>query len=72
MGNTWPEWCQHVLKELERLNSNTEKLADRIRDSETNITILQTKAALLGSLGGVGIVIVIEIIKLLLKGNQSG
>ena len=49
---TWEEWSKFVLKELERLNDNIEKLIERLSALETNVTILNVKSGAWGILGG--------------------
>ena len=35
--NSWPEWSKHVLKELERLNTNYENLNNKIDSLRTDV-----------------------------------
>ena len=35
--NSWPEWSKHVLKELERLNTNYENLNNKIDSIRTDV-----------------------------------
>lgn len=36
-SNSWPEWSKHVLKELERLNTNYENLNNKIDSLRTDV-----------------------------------
>lgn len=36
-SNSWPEWSKHVLKELERLNTNYENLNNKIDSIRTDV-----------------------------------
>jgi len=39
--NGWNEWSKHIIRELERLNENSEKLREGIQDSNLEITKLK-------------------------------
>ncbi len=48
----WPEWGNHVLKELERLNESQDKIESRLTQIEINIGMLQVKAGIWGAMAG--------------------
>lgn len=49
----WRDYQQLVISELERLNSNFEKLADKLQDQGTELAVMKVKSSLWGSLGGI-------------------
>lgn len=58
------EWRDHqvfVLKELERLNNNFEKLIDKMSNHEKDLVTLKVKASILGTLGGIAVTVVLAI-----------
>jgi len=64
--NGWNEWGKHVLRELERLDSNIDKINVRLIGIEKNIAGLKIKARMWGALGGavpVALAILVYIVK---------
>jgi hypothetical protein len=64
--NGWNEWSRHVLKELERLNTNYENLQEEISLVKIEIAMLKVKAGVWGLVAGaipVAIGIVLQILK---------
>jgi len=58
------DWNEHqlfVLKELERLNSNFEKLIDKMSNHEKDLITLKVKAGILGTLGGIAVTVLLAI-----------
>jgi hypothetical protein len=55
--DTWGEWGNHVLLELERLNDNIEKMQIEVTKSHADmwaeITTLKVKSGLWGLIGGI-------------------
>lgn len=47
----WDQWAKFVLKELERLNGNSEALRKEVGNIRTEIATLKVKAGLWGALG---------------------
>ena len=56
--DSWNEWSNHVLKELERLNDCYEKLVESVQDARTEIAMLKVKSGMWGALGGLVPVVV--------------
>lgn len=54
----WASWANHVLSELERLNTNMEKLRDEQTTTRVEIAALKVKSGVWGALGGVCTVVV--------------
>ena len=50
--NSWNEYSQHVLRTLEALNRNMERLDEKVDDMRNRLTILETRAAMWGALAG--------------------
>lgn len=50
--NTWIEWSQYVLKELERLNACYEKVDSRLNSIERDIVSLKVRSGLWGAVAG--------------------
>jgi hypothetical protein len=76
--NGWDEWGQHVLTELQRLNSNIEKMDSRhtahredtakeIGGMKSEIAVLHVKAGLWGVFGGALPVVVLLLLETLKK-----
>lgn len=51
-GNGWDEWGRFVLKELERLNGNSEQLQQEIAAMRVEVAGLKVKASTWGGLAG--------------------
>ena len=51
-SNGWNEWSRFVLKELERLNENMEKLDGKIDELSDKLLILKVKSGLIGGIAG--------------------
>lgn len=66
--NGWDEWSRHVLLELERLNTNYEKLADEVKDVQIQLATIREKATLFGACSG-AIVLGIGMLVQFLKNN---
>jgi hypothetical protein len=75
--NGWGEWSRHVLRELERLDSQTEQfredqesfrkeVREKLEEQGTRITILQVKSGLLGFVAGLVGTLIPVIIALLM------
>ena len=50
--DSWTEWSQHVLKELERLNDQLEKLQDSSNNIHIELAMLKVKASAWGAVAG--------------------
>jgi len=62
--NDWSEWRKHVLLELERLNTNYEKISDRVTAIQQDYFIMKGK--LIG-VGAVSALVVSVLLQLLFK-----
>lgn len=51
-NNGWTEWRKHVLLEIERINSNLEKLSEKHTEACIEIAKLKVYAAIWGAIGG--------------------
>ena len=51
-GNGWSEWQNHVLAELQRLNSCIERMEKDVTKIHSEIAVLKVKAGLWGALAG--------------------
>jgi hypothetical protein len=63
---SWESWGKHVIRELERLNANMEKIEQRILKSESmkvDIATLQVKSAVWGAAAGMIPVALVILIK---------
>jgi archaellum component FlaC len=49
---SWNEWGTHILKELERLNTNIEKIKDQLDAVKVDIGQLKIKAGAIGAIAG--------------------
>jgi hypothetical protein len=69
--NGWNEWSRHVLRELERINQQVEKLHDEMSDLRQDLAIVRTelrlKAGIWGAIGAAIPVIVMLAFQLLKK-----
>jgi hypothetical protein len=65
----WNEWSRHVLRELERINQQGEKLHDEVADLRQDLAVVRTelrlKAGIWGAIGAAIPVIVMLAIQLL-------
>jgi len=52
MSDDWKDYQEFVLRELNRLNNNVEKLEEKIDIISTDIAVLKIKAGLWGLIGG--------------------
>lgn len=50
--SNWSEWEKHVLRELERLSDNHEKILDVQNEIKIEVAMLKVRAALWGALTG--------------------
>jgi len=50
--DSWMQWSQHVLKELERLNTCMVHLDDEMRKISNEIVALRVKSGMWGIAGG--------------------
>lgn len=50
--STWVEYSQHVLKSLEKLSANLDKLDDKVSAINDRLITLEVRAAFWGGLGG--------------------
>lgn len=77
----WGEYRRLILSELKTLNDNITHLATKIDEINSNlikeinkldkrVVILETKAGILGAMGGTVTVIVVEIIKYFMSGKN--
>lgn len=51
-GNSWDEWRNHILKELERHNESTEAIFTKLNRLAEDISALKVKAGIWGAVGG--------------------
>ncbi len=49
-GLTWEEWSQHILKELERLNLNYEKIQKELSDVKEELAVIKNQQTTVGEL----------------------
>lgn len=49
-SNSWPEWSQHVLKELERLNTNFESIRAELTDIREEMAEIRATTTVIGEL----------------------
>jgi hypothetical protein len=61
-NNGWAEYKRLVLKQLEDLTHEIEKLNERVDTLITDVVILKTKAWLFGVLGGVAVTTIFQLL----------
>jgi len=64
--DTWMEYRKHVIKELERLNTNYEHLLNEVITLKVDIGALNVKAGIWGLMGAaipVSLMIIVEFLK---------
>lgn len=62
----WGRWGKHVLIELDRSHEERKELFQRMNEVESRVAVLVAKAALMGSLGGAALSIVVSVINWLI------
>jgi len=49
---TWEQWSQHILKNLERLTENQEKMMSKLGDCSEEIARLKVRSSVWGGITG--------------------
>lgn len=70
--NGWNEWAHRVLGDLERLEDGQKELITRLNSICIEIAILKTKAALIGSVWGAIVAIIVSVVSGLLMHSFGG
>jgi len=65
--NSWNEWGNHVLTELERQGKNQDKIFDCLTIIKQDIAGLKVKSGIWGVIGGLIPVVILIILHFLLK-----
>ena len=63
MNDGWNEWSKHVLKSLERIDTDLQRVEKGVNEVKLEIAMLKVKASIWGGLAGTIPIIILEIMR---------